>query len=171
MDGHKFERYLSHLFRSQDYNAEVTQAAGDYGVDLLLTKQGKKIAVQAKRYKGNVGLEAVQQVQAGKAHYGASEAWVVTNSDYTDQATSLAKSNGVRLIARKELIEMMLKMNAPAKPSATATGAVSKVAAAPSPKKDNMCELCGGTMIKRKSSKGEVYACSNYPGCKNIQPI
>ncbi|WP_307468678.1 restriction endonuclease [Paenibacillus harenae] len=172
MEGHKFEHYLGHLFRSQGYNAEVTQAAGDYGVDHLLTKQGKKIAVQAKRYKGNVGLEAVQQVEAGKAHYGASEAWVVSNSDYTDQAITLAKSNGVRLIARKELIEMMLKMNAPTKPTTTASsGSVSQVAAFPSPKKDNMCGLCGGTMIKRKSTKGEVYACSNYPGCKNIQAI
>ncbi|WP_235946958.1 restriction endonuclease [Paenibacillus glycinis] len=87
------------MFHFQGYHAEVTQAAGDYGVDLHLTKQGKKIAVQAKRYKGNVGLEAVQQVQAEKAHYGATEAWVVTNSDYTDQAYTLAKSNGVRLIA------------------------------------------------------------------------
>lgn len=171
MDGHKFEHYLSHLFRSQGYDTEVTRAAGDYGVDLLLTKKGKKIAVQAKRYKGNVGLEAVQQVQAGKAHYRASEAWVVTNSDYTDQAYSLAKSNGVRLIARKELIEMMAKMNVPAKRSGTESGSISKVAAVSSPKKDNMCGLCGGTMIRRKSNRGEVYACSNYPGCKNIQAI
>lgn len=33
----------------QGFSTEVTKAVGEYGVDLLLTKQGKKIAVQAKR--------------------------------------------------------------------------------------------------------------------------
>ncbi|WP_258881572.1 restriction endonuclease [Paenibacillus sp. sptzw28] len=146
MDGHKFEHYLGHLFRSQGYHAEVTQAAGDFGVDLLLKKQGKKIAVQAKRYKGNVGLEAVQQVQAGKAHYGASEAWVVTNNDYTDQAYTLAKSNGVRLIARNELIELMLKIKTPKKPASSSKGATAKQTAALSSKQDSICDVCGGTI-------------------------
>lgn len=166
MDGLKFERYLAELFKSQGYSTVVTQGSGDYGVDLILSRQGKRIAVQAKRYKNNVGLEAVQQVQAGKAKYNCSEAWVVSNSNYTDQAISLAKANGVRLIARQELIEMMLKMNASEKLAArtTMTNRVSE-------NKDLTCHLCGGTMQRRKSTKGEVYACSNFPLCKNIQPI
>ncbi|QHW31461.1 hypothetical protein GZH47_11820 [Paenibacillus rhizovicinus] len=170
MDGRKFEHYLGHMFRAQGYHTEVTQAAGDYGVDLLLTKQGRKIAVQAKRYTGNVGLEAVQQVQAGKAHYGASEAWVITNSNYTDQAYTLAKSNGVRLIARNELIEMMLKMNTPQKQTSPQQEATTK-SSAPLQKKDDLCVDCGSIMIKRKSSKGMVTVCSNYPICKNIRAI
>ncbi|MDO3408598.1 restriction endonuclease [Saccharibacillus sp. CPCC 101409] len=110
MDGVKFEQYLGHLFRSQGYKAEVTQASGDYGADLILTKDGRRIAVQAKRYKKNVGLKAVQEIKAAKAHYRAAEAWVVTNSRYTEQAKKLAESNGVRLIAREELVEMLLAM-------------------------------------------------------------
>lgn len=51
----------------------------------------------------------------------------------------LAKSNGDRLIARKELIELMLKMKAQGKHSVTLSGSISKVAAVPSPKKDNIC--------------------------------
>ncbi|WP_433945594.1 restriction endonuclease [Paenibacillus sp. SN-8-1] len=110
MDGIQFEKYLGHLFRSQGYKAEVTQAAGDYGADLVLTKDSKRIVVQAKRYSKNVGLKAVQEVQGAIAHYRASSGWVVTNSDYTAQAFKLAKSNGVRLINRDELIEMLLQM-------------------------------------------------------------
>ncbi|GIP21042.1 hypothetical protein J22TS3_13170 [Paenibacillus sp. J22TS3] len=34
----------------------------------------------------------------------------MTNRDYTDQAYKLAKSNGVRLIGRDELVEMLLQM-------------------------------------------------------------
>ncbi|WP_047013822.1 restriction endonuclease [Paenibacillus sp. IHB B 3415] len=110
MDGVQFEQYLGHLFRSQGYKAEVTQAAGDYGADLVLSKDGKRIVVQAKRYSKNVGLKAVQEVRGAVSHYGASAAWVVTNRDYTEQAYKLAKSNNVRLIGREELIEMLLQM-------------------------------------------------------------
>lgn len=110
MEGVQFEKYLGHLFRSQGYNAEVTQAAGDYGADLVLSKDGKRIVVQAKRYSKNVGLKAVQEVRGAVSHYGASAAWVVTNRDYTEQAYKLAKSNNVRLIGREELIEMLLQM-------------------------------------------------------------
>ncbi|MEJ8306700.1 restriction endonuclease [Saccharibacillus sacchari] len=112
MDGVRFEQYLGHLFRSQGYKAEVTQAQGDYGADLVLTKGNNRIVVQAKRYKKNVGLKAVQEVQSAKAHYRANEAWVVTNSNCTEQAKKLASSNRVRLIARDELIEMLLQMKA-----------------------------------------------------------
>lgn len=55
-------------------------------------------------------LRAVQEVQGARAHYKATEAWVVTNSNFTQQAYELAKSNGVRLIDREELIEMLLTM-------------------------------------------------------------
>lgn len=110
MEGVQFEQYLGHLFRSQGYKAEVTRAAGDYGADLVLSKDGKRIVVQAKRYSKNVGLKAVQEVHGAIAHYRASAGWVVTNRDYTDQAHNLAKSNGVRLIGRDELVEMLLQM-------------------------------------------------------------
>jgi restriction system protein len=44
-------------------------------------------------------------------HYGASSAWVVSNRDYTEQAYTLAKSNGVRLVNREQLIDMILAVN------------------------------------------------------------
>lgn len=59
---------------------------------------------------GYVGLKAVQEVQTAIAHYRAQDAIVGTNSDFTEQAYNLAKSNRVRLINREELIEMVLAM-------------------------------------------------------------
>lgn len=117
MDGIQFEKYLSHLLRAQGYKAEVTKAAGDYGADLLIQKDGKKIVVQAKRYSKNVGIKAVQEAQASIAHYGAAEAWVISNSDYTTAAYDLANSNRVKLINREALIEMILAMNPGAVPT------------------------------------------------------
>lgn len=123
MEGIQFEKYLGYLFTTQGYKVRVTKAVGDYGADLVLSKDGRRIVVQAKRYSKNVGLKAVQEVQGAKAYYGASEAWVITNRDYSTQAYNLAKSNGVRLINRDQLVEMLLqlkeKLNATKTPSKT----------------------------------------------------
>ncbi|GEC93583.1 restriction endonuclease [Brevibacillus brevis] len=162
MDGLQFEQYLGLLFRSQGYKVEVTRAAGDYGADLIIQKDGKRIAVQAKRYSKNVGIEAVQQAQASIAHYKAHEAWVVSNRDYTDAARNLATSNKVRLINREKLIEMILLMNPTAKPDPKKVIAQFQL-------ETQICDKCGNQMVLRKGAKGEFYGCKGYPKCRNIK--
>lgn len=108
MEGREFEHFLKYLFRSKGYLVKLTRATGDYGADLILMKNNKKIVLQAKRYSKNVGIDAVQQVYSSMKFYGVSEAWVLTNRDYTEAAYKLAKANGVRLINREQLIELIL---------------------------------------------------------------
>ncbi|GGI16592.1 restriction endonuclease [Gottfriedia solisilvae] len=108
MDGVAFEKYLKELFVKMGYSVKLTSVTGDYGADLILEKNNKKIVVQAKRYSKSVGIKAVQEVKSAMSHYKAREAWVVSNSFYTQAAINLAKSNNVRLIDRKELIEQSL---------------------------------------------------------------
>lgn len=98
--GTEFEKFVANVFAANGHHATVTKASGDYGVDLVLNGE---IAVQAKFYGGVVGPGAVQEVVAGRAVYGCSEAWVVTNSTFTPAAVALAKANAVRLIAGDEL--------------------------------------------------------------------
>ncbi len=109
MSGHDFERFLERLFGDLGYKSKKTKGSGDYGVDLLLERDGRLIAVQAKRYKSKVNLKAVQEVVSGKAHYNADEAWVVTNSYFAPSAYKLAKSNKVVLINRNDLISLIKK--------------------------------------------------------------
>lgn len=98
------------LLKARGYHVKLTSVHGDYGADLILTKKGKKIAVQAKRYKRKVGVKAVQEITTAKNFYKVDECWVITNSYFTEQAKKLAKSNNVKLIDRKQLIEWMLEV-------------------------------------------------------------
>ncbi|OMC76551.1 hypothetical protein BK125_18685 [Paenibacillus odorifer] len=164
MEGIQFEKYMGHLFRAQGYKAEVTKAAGDYGADLILQKDGKKIVVQAKRYSKNVGIKAVQEAQASIAYYGASEAWVVSNSDYTVAAYDLAKSNRVKLINREALIEMILAMNPEAVP--TPQDVIEEV-----PVDEYTCPKCGNKLVIRNGPKGQFYGCSSFPKCRHVKSI
>ncbi len=108
MTGDQFEELLAEVFGSLKFDVKHTGKGGaDFGVDLLLSKGRRRIAVQAKRYVGSVGNDAVQAVYAGMRHYGADKAWVVTNSHFTEPARKQAKSCGVRLIEHDELADMI----------------------------------------------------------------
>ena len=92
------------------YQVVRTNSSGDQGADLIINKNGKRIAVQAKRYKNKkVGNKAVQEVLSGKYYYNCDEAWVVTNSNFTDSAYNLSIKTNVELISRLNLMELMLK--------------------------------------------------------------
>lgn len=164
MDGRQFEHYLGLLFKSHGYKSDVTQASGDFGADLILRKSGKTIVVQAKRYKSNIGIKAVQEVQAAVAHYRADEAWVVTNRDFTAPAVALAKSNGVKLIGRQSLMSMVLANQTEQSP--VARNVIQDV-----PYENKKCKSCGSKMVLRKSVKGEFWGCTQYPTCNNIVDI
>ena len=100
MSGEQFEQWLKCYFEKAGYRVKTTAKSGDYGADLILTKRGRKIVVQAKRYKSRVGVEAVQQVIASMAHYRANSCIVATNSYFTKAARVLADDNGVTLMDR-----------------------------------------------------------------------
>jgi restriction system protein len=108
MDGITFERRLVHLFTSRGYRVEQTRARGDYGADLILEKNGARTVVQAKRWKKNVGVKAVQEAVAAKPMYRCDHSMVVTNRYFTEQARRLARANGVRLWNRDDLVRALL---------------------------------------------------------------
>ncbi len=101
--GWEFEERLAEYFAQRGYHAKATKGSGDQGVDVLLTKDGYTVVVQAKLWQGPVSNKAVQEVYAGMAHYNAQEAWVVTPSSFTESAKALARTTGVRLLTIREL--------------------------------------------------------------------
>jgi restriction system protein len=105
MTGSEFEHALAQLFTDLGYGAVVTQASRDYGADVVLSRGGQKIVVQAKRYTGTLGLDAVQEASAARLHYGAVRAIVVTTSTFTGPAHTLAQTTGVELWDRHRLNE------------------------------------------------------------------
>lgn len=120
LSGREFEKFLEVHFQDRGYAVERTSYVGDWGADLVLHKDGQHTVVQAKRYKGRVGVKAVQEVCAAKGKYRCSKAMVITNSTYTRAAEELAYANGVELWGRRELLRA-LRMVRPSTVSSTPT--------------------------------------------------
>jgi restriction system protein len=132
MTGAMFEERLAVLFRSLGYRAEIVgSSGGDYGGDLIVAKDRIKTVVQAKCWKKNVGVKAVQEAVGALGYYGADTAMVVTNARFTKQAQELARKNKVKLWGRDELVEALL--NAPkGKPSRVPVAPTSEAVKPPS---------------------------------------
>src|SRR3989338_2300265 len=112
LSGVEFEEFLAGLLRAQGYAAELTPTTGDYGADLILSKDGRRIAVQAKRYVGSVGVAAVQEALSGMAYYKCHTAWVIATGAFTPNALELAQKSGVKMIGRSEIGNLMAQHKA-----------------------------------------------------------
>ena len=103
LSGTQFEELVARVLHEQGYSIRTTRITGDYGVDLIATKDGIKTAVQCKRYSKPIDQKAVREAVAGMAHYKCQRSMVVTNSTFTASAIILARSNGCTLVDREEL--------------------------------------------------------------------
>jgi restriction system protein len=97
MSGAQFEVFVADLFRAMGHGAVVLGGVGDQGVDVIVNRQGERIALQCKNHKMPVGNRPVQEVFAGAHHHRCEEAWVVAPAGYTSGAISLARSTNVSL--------------------------------------------------------------------------
>lgn len=109
MSGIEFEEFLKYYFIENGYKVTETSKSHDFGADLILKRNNYTIVVQAKRYKGKVGIKAVQEVIGAISYYGANKGMVITNSFYTRSAIELARASNIVLWDRENLINELLK--------------------------------------------------------------
>ncbi|MED3501520.1 restriction endonuclease [Brevibacillus agri] len=99
LSGTDFERLIELYYRDHGYCVEHVGGSGDHEVDLILKgKEGYKIAVQCKRWKGSVGNDIVLRLKAGKQVHGCYDAWIITTSHFTKAAQEAAERLNIRLI-------------------------------------------------------------------------
>lgn len=170
MNGEQFEELLQAKFRANGYRVTLTPNGADFGADLLLDRNGTRTAIQAKHWKTRkVGVRAVREVVAARAHYGADQAAVIASGDFTDQAVQLAASNGVYLWDRARLARELLNHAS----RAPLMAAVETEAQPVSVRERELpvastpyCPRCGTPMVRRSGRYGPFWGCSNYPGCR-----
>jgi restriction system protein len=103
MTGVAFENYVAERLRAAGYRVSLTRTTGDFGVDLIASRGGERVAVQCKRYGQRVGPSAVQQVVSGAAMHRCSATMVVSNQEFTAAAVALARAHSCELVGRSRL--------------------------------------------------------------------
>jgi hypothetical protein len=104
MDGHVFEHYVAGLLPHQGFvNVQVTQASNDWGADIIASRNGRKYAIQVKRWSKPVSDRAIAEVMLAKDYYQCDEVMVVTNSSFTREALYQARRYNCTLVDRQLL--------------------------------------------------------------------
>lgn len=118
LSGAEFEIFLKKLFLAMGYDVTLTKTSKDFGADLIIRKGKHIYIVQAKRYNHTVGIGAVQEIISARAHYGVYGAIVVTSSEFSKEAQTLAKENDIMLADRTVLEGLIQKFEVKIDPSA-----------------------------------------------------
>ncbi|MHA6685343.1 restriction endonuclease [Mesorhizobium sp. A556] len=106
-DPFEYERWCAMTLRQHGWQASTTKGGGDQGVDVVASKDGRKVAIQCKLYtSGPVGNKAVQEVHAAAGFTEAGHAVVVSNGAYTAAARQLAAKLGVLLLHHSQLAKL-----------------------------------------------------------------
>ena len=72
MEGVEFEQYCAELLRNRGFiDVKLTQASGDFGVDILAEKDGVTYAIQCKRYADPVGVVYPSMIYTALKVHGA----------------------------------------------------------------------------------------------------
>jgi HJR/Mrr/RecB family endonuclease len=103
MSDRRFEVLLEYFFANKGYRVARIGGRGDVRAGLLLNDADGRTIVQVRRWNSVVRRDAVHHAVAAMAHYGAARALVVTSSDYSLDAVTVANSSGVTLWNRADL--------------------------------------------------------------------
>lgn len=101
----EFEQFCADVMSDYGWQSRTTKGSGDQGVDVIAERDGIKAVLQCKKYTSPIGNKAVQEAHAGKVHYNASVAAVVSNMPFTQSAKELASTTGVHLLHYTDLPE------------------------------------------------------------------
>lgn len=109
MNGYEFESFIAELFTRMGYKVQITQSAGDYGIDVIARKKEVSIGIQAKCYSNKVPNKAIQEAIAGISFYNLNKGLVVTNNYFTKQAQNQAIRSNIMLWDRNILNEKLIE--------------------------------------------------------------
>ena len=108
MRGGELEQFLAEVFSELEYTVDRTGKAGDQGVDLIVSKDGHRIAVQVKGYVDSVPNTAIQEAHTGMRYHTCDACAVITNSRFTSGGKNIANAVGCALIDENTLPRLIL---------------------------------------------------------------
>ena len=107
----RFEFVVAGAFHHQGFVVRRVGGAGDLSVDLIgHDRSGKTVGIQCKRYARTrkIGSPDIQEfIGMTATHHRVDRAIFVTTSDFTGEATKLAREHGIELYDGIALVRLI----------------------------------------------------------------
>lgn len=108
-----FEQQVLELLRIMGFDAELTKASGDGGIDIIAHKHddivGGKYIIQCKNWAKPVGEPPVRDLFGVVMAENANKGILITQSSFTAQAIEFAKGKHLELISGEKLSQLFSK--------------------------------------------------------------
>ena len=106
LDGYAFERATAEVLSKHQFNAVVTSGSGDGGVDIEVTRNGRKGVVQCKAHTSGVGPHVVRDLYGVIHHSRASFGIIVSRGGFSRGAVEFARDKPIYFLDVSHLIAM-----------------------------------------------------------------
>ena len=168
MDWFQFEKLVGHVYQKLGYT--VTRRGGadpDGGIDLIIEKDGQRIAVQCKQWKAwNVGVKAIREFLGALTDAGIQKGIFITLRGYTEDARQLADKHGIEIMNETGLTRMLESTDARFDPDVLELLHDTR----------KFCPKCERELVIRVAERGanrggKFWGCSGYPRCHYTMPI
>jgi restriction system protein len=168
MDWFQFEKLIEMVYAAQ--KCPVTRRGGakaDGGIDLIVEKNGAKVAVQCKHWKSwKVGVRNIRELKGAMTIENMQKGVLVTIVGYTEEARTLAEEQGIALLDQGKLLDLIdqaeLRHN-----EAFAKNLLDDT---------KYCPRCDVPLVLRTAEKGinrgnRFWACPRFPKCRYLVNI
>lgn len=159
----RFEAVGAELFRELGFRAEMLSKGPDGGIDVKLYKDGDvapAAIVQCKSWKARqVGIKPLREFLGVMTHEGVKEGIFLAAFDFTQEAMEFAKANGIDAVDGKHFIQMIGTLSVEAQQQLLRIATEGDY-------KTPSCPSCAVKLVRRSSSHGSFWGCTNYPRCK-----
>jgi restriction system protein len=167
----QFEQLVGEGFRQRGFRvSERGGASPDGGVDLELTKSGKRYLVQCKQWRSRqVGVSVIRELCGVMTTEQAQGGFVVTSGQFAREAIEFAERSHIELIDGSQLQNLI------GQESDSAASTAPPFTPAPVQATVPACPGCGKPMVERTAKKGSMvgqafWGCQDYPRCRRIVP-
>ena len=103
----EFQRLMWAAYRKARYEVQETSFTKDGGVDGFLVKGSRRLLLQCKRYKGDVGEPFVRDLFGTMIHNSANGAILVTTAGISEPARKFADGKGIELVDGDALLSFL----------------------------------------------------------------
>lgn len=161
LDWFQFEKLIAMLYRARGCGVDRRGGANpDGGIDLVVVTEGIRVGVQCKFWKAKeVGVREVRELLGALQDQGLPKGRIVSFKGFTDQARDLATRNGIELLGKSAVVQMLNEVRY--------TAHIREINCIMD-SDDKRCPKCERQMAKRTSSKdgNKFWGCSGFPRCR-----
>lgn len=164
----EFRAKVADAFERRGYGIAEQRVVG---VDLVLTKDGRRYFVRCKHWKlFNVGTELLAELHARMTEEAASGGFFISSGVFTRHARQFAAEMNIELVGGIALLGFLESDQAPAAPTPYPEPVFLSSTALTVP----VCPHCGSPMVRRVAKHGrtageEFWGCGQFPHCRGTR--